>query len=81
MPIKLFTLWYCDSSDFRILQSMARDRKLVGLSLPSEKSCIVQALDDNHFMFLGALRRNITKVLQVPESFATSLVLKINMDK
>ena len=64
-----------------MLHNLARDIELVGLSLPSEKSCIVQALVDNHFMFLGALRRNITKVMQVPESFATSLVLKINMDK
>ena len=47
-----------------ILQSMARDRELEGLSLRSGKSCIAQALANDHLMFLGALRENIMNAMQ-----------------
>ena len=47
-----------------ILHSMARDRELEGLSLRSGKSCIAQALANDHLMFLGALRENIMNAMQ-----------------
>ena len=63
------------------LYTMARDRQLRGLMLPSGSPYIAQALADDFIMFLGASHDNIVKVMDVWGSFAVASGLKVNMQK
>ena len=63
------------------LHDMAMEEELLGLRLPSGKPCLVQALADDHTMFLAPIRGNISKTRDVWELFSNASGLKINMDK
>ena len=47
------------------LHNMAMEEELLGLRWPSGKPCIVQALADDHIMFLAPRRENISKTRDV----------------
>ena len=63
------------------LHNMAMEEELLGLRLPSGKPCIVQALADDHIMFLAPIRENICKTIDVWELFSNASGLRINMHK
>ena len=60
---------------------MVMEEELLGLRLPSWKPCIVQALADDHFVFLALNRENISKTRDVWELFSNASGLRINMHK
>ena len=47
------------------LHNMAMEEELLGLRLPLGKSCIVQALANDHLMFLAPIWGNISKARDV----------------
>ena len=61
------------------LHNMAMEDELFGLRLPSRKPCIVQALADDHIMFLAPNPKNISKTKYVWEMFSSPSRLRINM--
>ena len=63
------------------LHNMAMEEELIGLRLPSGKACIVQALVDDHIMFLAPIRGNIGKTIDVWELFSNVSGLRINVHK
>ena len=67
--------------DSQQLHNMAMDEELLGLRLPSGKPCIVQALADDHIMFLAPIPGNIGKTIDVWELFSNASGLRINMHK
>ena len=60
---------------------MAMEEELFGLRLPSGMSCIVQALADDHIMFLAPNQENISKPRDVWELFSNASGLRINIHK
>ena len=64
-----------------MLNVMAMEGQLVGLSLPSGVPYIAQALADDFIMFLGATHDNIAKAMEVWKLVALATGLKINMQK
>ena len=64
-----------------MLNVMAMEGQLVGLSLPLGVPYIAQALADDFIMFLGATHDNISKAMKVWKVVALAIGLKINMQK
>ena len=63
------------------LHNMAMEEELLGLRLSSGKQCIVQALADDHLMFLAPIWGNISKTRDVWGLFSNASRLRINMHK
>ena len=60
---------------------MSMEEELFGLRFPLGKPHMVQALADDHIMFLAPNRENISKARYVWDLFSNTSGLRINMHK
>ncbi|MCO5562139.1 hypothetical protein L7F22_015765 [Adiantum nelumboides] len=64
-----------------LLTQLARDREIVGLTLPSGQQLVGQAFSDDSFMFLNANNANIGRAMEAWSLFALASGLHINTQK